>query len=434
MMRFLVKPLLALISHDLRYVPLFFMMMILPLFAVYYLINGSDIIEDVESVVVNNHDFSNQQYTEQQKVFISKGDTLIKVLHNIGLPQDETSQIVKIAQNKALDKKLQIGQEIIFDYIDNQISKITFVIDNLNFIEIFKENGVFIAQDKSLPLQRVFAKTSASIDSSLIATLKSMGFSQQHVSQLINSYSYNIDFQRQIKQGDTVSVLAEKFVKEDGALVHYGQILYASLKLSGKDYNIYRYNYNDHHNYFSEDGSSIHKSLLKSPVKVVRISGHYGRRNKHPILGYSTMHKGVDFAAPTGTAIYAAGDGVIIYLGRRSSFGNFVQIKHTNGVVTSYAHASRFAKNLKTGMHVKQGQVIAYVGATGRATGPHLHYEVTINGKHVNPMSIKSIPDVKLKGTHLARFQEFKHNVKSIIAKNENDFSHQDIIHVGLLN
>ena len=162
--------------------------------------------------------------------------------------------------------------------------------------------------------------------------------------------------------------------------------------------------------YFSEDGKSVKRNLLRTPIGVARISSHFGNR-KHPILGYTKMHKGVDFFAPKGTPIYAAGNGVITDLGWRSGFGNYVQIRHSSTLATAYGHANAFAKGLTRGSTVKQGQIIAYVGQTGRATGPHLHYEVKINGKQVNPLSIKTSPGIELSGKKLQDFSTFKKKI-----------------------
>ena len=157
--------------------------------------------------------------------------------------------------------------------------------------------------------------------------------------------------------------------------------------------------------------------MLKTPIDVVRISGHFGYRKKHPIHGYGAMHKGLDFAASTGTPIYAAGDGEVQFAGWKSGYGRFVLVKHKNGLSTAYAHASKFAKNLKVGSKVKQGDIIAYVGRTGHATGPHLHYEVRVNGKQVNPIEFKSTPSIKLSGSNLSKFNEFKKQVHNLNKK-----------------
>lgn len=363
-------------------------------------------------------------------VVVQKNDTLKAILIKQKISNNEIAKIVKLAKEKNLDSSLKIGQKLIFDYEikiveeDDQdlaeelrvLNKITIIFDKLKSLEIIREDQEFKAKDVVVAVDRFLTKSSVVINSSFMAALKSLGLSSNSISELINAYSYQIDFQRQIKNGDTISVITEKFVTKDGDFSYHGRVLYVSLTLSGQEYNIYRYSPNNlktSHAFFSEDGKSVKRSLLRTPVKFIRISSHYGMRN-HPTLGYSKAHKGVDFAAPAGTPIYAAGQGVITEIGWKSGYGKLIQLKHSANLTTVYAHASNFAKNLKVGSLVKQGQIIAYVGSTGRATGPHLHYEVKISGKNVNPMLVKTTPGIELTGKELAQFKQFKNNVKSL--------------------
>ncbi|MFP3018054.1 MAG: peptidoglycan DD-metalloendopeptidase family protein [Candidatus Tisiphia sp.] len=365
-----------------------------------------------------------------QIITVKKGDTLKAILLRQQIPNNEINQIVKLIKDKNIESSLKIGQQLVFDYeinITEQddediasesriLNKITIAYDNVKSLEIIREEESFYAKDVTKVLNKLITKSFVVINSSFMSALKSLGLSSNSIIELINSYSYQIDFQRQIKNGDTVTVIAEKFVTKEGTFSHHGKVLYVSLNLSGKEYNIFRYsldNTPNNHNFFSEDGKSVKRSLLRTPVKLVRVSSHYGNRH-HPTLGYTKMHKGVDFAAPTGTPIYAAGNGVITEIGWKSGYGKFIQIKHSQNLSTAYAHASNFAKNLKPGSIVKQGQVIAYVGSTGRTTGPHLHYEVKIGGKNINPMHVKSTPGIELAGKQLAKFKQFKSNVRSL--------------------
>lgn len=366
-------------------------------------------------------------------ITIKKGDTLNTILIRQKLPKQEILQIMKLAEQKRLTSNLKIGQQVTFDYnieiIENEeddlnseirtLNRMTFVIDKLKSLEIVRERDNFIAKSTVVPLHKFMTKSSAVIKSSLISTLKSMGMPTNSIVELINSYSYQLDFQREIKSGDVVTVILEKFMTEDGKFSHYGSILHASLNLSGKEYNVYRYSYDGtgkNFSFFSENGKSVKGSLLRTPVNVIKISSRYGKR-KDPIGGYTKMHKGVDFRAPVGTPIYAAGNGVVTEACFKSGYGRFVQIKHSPTLSTAYAHASKFAPNLKVGSRVKQGQIIAYVGKSGRTTGPHLHYEVKVQGKHVNPMSIKTTPGIELKGKKLANFNQFKNKVRNLNSK-----------------
>lgn len=375
-----------------------------------------------------------------QLVIVKKGDTLKTILQNQKIPNNEILQIIQLVKDETkkepLFGSLKVGQQINFDYEikilekDDEdlasevrvLNKITIAIDKTKSLNITREGDEFFAKKSIIVLNKLLAKSSVTINSNFMSALKSLGLSSNNIIELINSYSHQIDFQRQIKNGDIVTVITEKFVTIDGDFSHHGRVLYVSLNLSGNEYNIYRYSHDNSpssQSFFSEDGKSVKRSLLRTPVKMVRISSHYGNR-KHPTLGYTKMHKGVDFAAPTGTPIYSAGNGVITELGWKSGYGKFVQIKHSQNLSTAYAHASNFAKNLKVGSIVKQGQVIAFVGSTGRTTGAHLHYEVKISGKNVNPMSIKTTPGIELSGKQLAKFKQFKSNIKLVNNKLDN--------------
>lgn len=374
-----------------------------------------------------------QEAISFKEVTVKKGDTVKSILIGQSIPKPDIEKIVNLVKEGKLSSSLKIGQQITFEYetkiTENDdedltsevtfLNKIIIVIDKLKTIEVIRENDNFKVEEIIVPLSKKISKSSVVIDSSFMSALKKLGLSSNSIIELINAYAYQIDFQRQIKNGDTATVITEKYVTEDGKFSHHGKILYVSLNLSGKDYNIYRYSHDNNANnqvFFSEDGKSVKRSLLKTPIKVVRVSSNYGNR-KHPILGYTKMHKGVDFAAPTGTPIYSAGNGVITEMCWKSGYGKFIQVKHSGTLSTAYAHASNFAKNLKVGSIVKQGQVIAYVGSTGRATGPHLHWEVKIDGKHVNPMSVKTTPGIELSGKSLEKFKQFKKEIKTLKVK-----------------
>ncbi|WPY00960.1 M23 family metallopeptidase [Candidatus Trichorickettsia mobilis] len=372
--------------------------------------------------------------TENATVTVKKGDTLKSILTKQGLTSTEIAQIIKAVTSKNnIAASLKIGQKISFDYtlniIENDddltaetrtLTKVIVVLDKINSVEIIKVDDNFLAKNTAIPLNKFVAKSSVIINSSFISALKDLGLGANNIIELVNAYSYQIDFQRQIQRGDKITVITEKFMTESGQFSHHGKVLYVSLKLADKEYNIYRYSLLGDANYgfFSEDGKSVKRSLLKTPVNIVRVSSHYGNR-KHPTLGFTKLHRGIDFAAPDGTPIYAAGDGVITEIGWKSGYGKFIQIKHSSNLSTAYAHASNFAKNLHAGSKVKQGQVIAYVGRTGRTTGSHLHYEVKIAGKHVNPMSIKTTPGIELTGKKLAQFQNFKNKIRALSTKLE---------------
>ena len=361
------------------------------------------------------------------EIFVQKGDTLSKILYRQEIPVMEVQAIIDSTQKLKSNITLQLGQKITFDYdltmqdkddlVEESaaLKRIAISIDKARSIEILRTSNGFIAQNLDIPLKRMWIRSSTIVKSNFMSAARSLGISNSNVVDLVNIYSHQIDFQRQVKPGDNLDLIVEKYITEDGQFSHYGKVVFASLNLSGKDYKIYRYTHDgsDNAQYFSEDGKSVKRNLLRTPVAVARISSGFGNR-KHPILGYTKMHKGVDFFAPKGTPIYAAGNGVITDIGWKTGFGNYVQIRHSSTLATAYGHASAFAKGLTRGATVKQGQVIAYVGQTGRATGPHLHYEVKINGKQVNPLSIKTSPGVELNGSKLSDFASFKRKIHKV--------------------
>jgi len=200
-----------------------------------------------------------------------------------------------------------------------------------------------------------------------------------------------------------------------GELVHAGQVRYALLELSGKPIRIYHYVPSDGKaDFFDPRGESVRKSLLRTPIDGARLSSGFGMR-QHPILGYTAMHRGVDFAAPTGTPIQAAGNGTIEMVGTNGGYGNYIRIRHTNAYATAYAHLSGFAKGLRKGNRVSQGQVIGFLGSTGSSTGPHLHYEVLSGGNQINPLSIKVAASRKLEGKELERYRAHLREIDAIL-------------------
>ena len=236
--------------------------------------------------------------------------------------------------------------------------------------------------------------------------------------QFAQIYGFQVDFQRDIQKNDSFQIVYEQYKNEENKIVDFGNILYANLILQGKSLELYHFNsekdkINDH---FEANGQSIKKTLMKTPINGARLSSSYGMR-KHPILGYNKMHQGTDFAAPMGTPIMASGTGVVLKAGWCGGGGNCVKIRHNSTYSTVYAHMSKFARGVKKGLRVNQGQVIGYVGSTGMSTGPHLHYEVIKNGKKINSQTLKLPSGKKLKGKTREEFELVK--IKINVLKSE---------------
>ena len=359
---------------------------------------------------------------------VKNGDTLIKILFDLGADEmtvfgilDSIKKIYDPKSIKVGDKfkiKYKVQSGIVKDSKDKSVKKPiyrTFVesIDfdlssesSINIVGIKDFNDQYSYQAKKVDkvLTKHIIKYLVTVKNSLYVDGIDVGIPPNIMINVIQLYSFDVDFQRDIREGDKLKILFESYYDEKGNRIMDGNILYASLDLQRKKVmDMYLNRTSRVHEYFDAKGRSIKKSLLRTPINGARISSGFGLR-RHPVLGYSKMHKGIDFAAPRGTPIFAAGDGVITYYKRKGGYGKFVQIRHNSKYYTRYAHASRFVKRLRVGSRVKQGDIIAYVGTTGRSTGPHLHYEIMYNNKQVNPASIKTVSGIGLKGEQLKKF------------------------------
>jgi murein DD-endopeptidase MepM/ murein hydrolase activator NlpD len=277
--------------------------------------------------------------------------------------------------------------------------------------------GTYTAELEKKELQVHRHRAGGAIDSSLYLAAMQAGIPADVVVDLIRMFSYKVDFQRDLHPGDKFEVYYDYYYTPDGQPAKYGAISYAMMTLDGKEIPMYRFqpNPDEPAEYFDSKGESAKGLLMKTPVDGARISSGFGSRF-HPILGYTRMHKGVDFAVPTGTPVMAAGAGTIQFMGRASGYGNFVKISHGNGYSTDYGHLSRFAPGMRTGARVRQGQVFAYSGMTGIATGPHLHYEILVNNVQVNPLKVKMAQGRQLAGRLLDTFRAKRLEIDKMIA------------------
>ena len=278
-------------------------------------------------------------------------------------------------------------------------------------------DGGFTTQDEFKKLEAHFHRAGARIDSSLYLAAMQAGIPARVVVQMIHMFSYEVDFQRDLRSGDSFEVYYNYYYTPDGQPAKEGEIAYAAMHFAGRTVALYRYQPRgeDTADFFDAEGQSAKSMLMKTPVDGARISSGFGMRF-HPVLGYTRMHKGIDFAVPSGTPVMAAGAGTIQTERWEHGFGNFMLLNHGNGYATAYGHLSRFAAGVHPGSHVRQGQLIAYSGATGLATGPHLHYEIRINGVQVNPATVKVARGRRLLGGDMRDFQMARLHIDSQIA------------------
>lgn len=266
------------------------------------------------------------------------------------------------------------------------------------------EDGAFIARQVQMPVSFEIARISQPVERGLYATALRYGATDREISALADAFAYDVDFQRDVRPGDHFELVFERFYDDEGNTVRTGDMLFIALESRQGRRAFYSFLApgDSQSTWYDEDGDSARRFLMKTPVNGARLSSGFGMR-LHPVLGYSAMHRGVDFAAPIGAPILAAGDGTVERAGPFSTYGNYVKLRHANGYETAYAHMSRVA--VAAGARVRQGQIIGYVGETGRATGPHLHYEVMKNGDQINPMSLQVPNGRNLTGRALELFQ-----------------------------
>ncbi len=345
---------------------------------------------------------------------VMPGDTLGQILDRNEIPRQDAQDAIAALKRVFDPRRLTPGQAVALTVTADEtgvISLSRLMIEaepGRRSIAARQDGGKFAADEEHDPITvepMVFAGT---IQSSLFAAGEKTGMPPAALQQLIRLFSYDVDFQRDIRQGDSFEVMVDHHSLPDGTLVGVGEIDYAALTLSGVTLRLYRFeDRTGLVDYYNEKGQSVRKALLRTPVDGARISSGFGMRN-HPVLGFSKMHKGVDFATPIGTPVYAAGDGTVEKAGPWSSYGNYLRIRHTGTHATAYGHLSGYARGIHAGSRVRQGQIVAYSGNTGRTTGPHLHYEVLVSGQQMNPLKIKMPSGRKLAGEELRQFGKLR--------------------------
>lgn len=323
---------------------------------------------------------------------IERGDTFKAVLMRAGVAPDDADRAIQ-ALTKVYDpRRLQPGLEIFLQLQPQKkdpvplLASIDFVADPHTDISVVRESdGSFTATTYERTLTPRIAYGHAVIESSVYEAGQDAGIPSATLNGLVNLYSFDVDFQRDVHPGDSFEIVYQRMTDEAGTPVMEGNVLIASMTLNGVKTTLYRFKTRSGYvDYFDEDGQSAQKSLLRTPTDAARISSGFGSR-RHPILGYNRMHRGIDFAAPSGTPVYAAGDGIVEKAGWNGSYGKYIRIRHGGSFKTAYAHLRGFARNITEGVRVKQRQVIGYIGTTGRSTGPHLHFEVRFRGVAQNP-------------------------------------------------
>ena len=362
----------------------------------------------VEKEKVNNTLISKSNFTKVE-ITILKGDTFLSILKNFSFSERRIFEIINEIEKVFNLKKLKANEKIFFYKNDNnEIKKIEIYIDIDKVLKINLDNNITVDINK---LKKSYYQESKefSITESLYGDGIKNNLPQDILIKLIKLFSFDLDFQRDIREETLVSVSYEFNQINENNRIEYKDINYALISIEGKKLEYFKFVTDEGFiDYFNREGKNVKKSILKTPLDGAKISSNYGMR-KHPISGYNKMHKGVDFAAPTGTPIYAGGNGIIEFVGNNGGYGKYIRIRHNNEYKTAYAHLSAYKKGITKGVRVNQGDVIGYVGSTGRSTGPHLHYEIIFQNKQINPMKLKLPSGKTLKGNELEKFKkEFK--------------------------
>ncbi len=352
---------------------------------------------------------------------ISSGETFDKILNNYSIPNEEINQIKKKLNSDYNINNLQPNLEIkiTIDQTNNKkIISFLFPVSRTEKIQLTRnlDNNLFEKKIIITNLNKKIVFKEGKITQSLYKTAIDLKVQPNVIIEFARIYGFQVDFQRDIRKNDNFQIMYEVFEDDDGKIFETGNIIFGDLKLSGKNNALYYFEKKGSEGHYDENGKSVEKALMKTPINGARLSSAFGMR-KHPIDGFNKMHRGTDFAAPMGTPIMASGSGLITRARWCGGGGNCIKIKHNSTYETIYAHMKNFARGIKEGIRVKQGQIIGYVGSTGKSTGPHLHYEVVVNGKKVNSQKLKLPSGKTLKGKEREIFEVEK--IKLDVLKSE---------------
>ena len=350
-----------------------------------------------------------------QSVVVKPGDSLALIFSRLGLSSSSLFQIMSLGRKTSILKTLVPGDKLKFHIVDNELLALKYEMELTKILKISKKDNKFIAEKINIELDSIVKNANGIINDSLFLSGQKAGLSDNLIMRLVAIFGWDIDFALDMRKGDSFTILYEEQYK-NGVKVAEGPIIAAEFINQGKAIRAIRYSENNERNdYYAENGDAMRKAFLRTPVDFFsRISSSFSFGRKHPVLNKIRAHKGVDYAAPTGTPVRATGDGVITFAGKNGGFGRTIKLKHGGTYSTVYAHLRRTAKNISRGKKVKQGQIIGYVGQSGLATGPHLHYEFQVHGVHRNPLTVK-LP--KVKAIAKENLPEFKKTIVPILAE-----------------
>jgi murein DD-endopeptidase MepM/ murein hydrolase activator NlpD len=385
--------------------------------------NGESKDQELENNLITVKDFLFNQFNSgatKVELKVRNGDSIQRILYDQKISPSEINNVLNALRREYNFGTLRNDQKVYLivkkEKNGNFVSRLTVNIDNITSVHVFlNKDNLYETKRVTKILTKKNHLIETTIDRGIYRTAKQSGIENSIVAQFARLYGFEVDFQRDLKKNDKIKIFYERYLDDDGVSQRTGNIIYSEITNVEKNIILYRYEYpNGTVAYFTPEGKSIEKSLMRTPINGAKLSSRYGFRI-HPILGYNQMHQGTDFAAPIGTPVMASGAGTVEYSGWKGGYGKFISIRHSPVYQTNYAHLQDYAKGIRRGAKVQQGQVIGYLGSTGSSTGPHLHYEVVVNGRKENSQTLKLPSAAPLEGNNKNFFEIQKRNIDNLI-------------------
>jgi murein DD-endopeptidase MepM/ murein hydrolase activator NlpD len=385
--------------------------------------NGESKDQELENNLITVKDFLFNQFNSgatKVELKVRNGDSIQRILYDQKISPFDVNNVLNALRREYNFGTLRNDQKVYLivkkEKNGNFVSRLTVNIDNITSVHVFlNKDNVYETKRVTKILTKKNHLIESTIDRGIYRTAKQSGIENSIVAQFARLYGFEVDFQRDLKKNDKIKIFYERYLDDDGVSQRTGNIIYSEITNVEKNIILYRYEYpNGTVAYFTPEGKSIEKSLMRTPINGAKLSSRYGFRI-HPILGYNQMHQGTDFAAPIGTPVMASGAGTVEYSGWKGGYGKFISIRHSPVYQTNYAHLQDYAKGIRRGAKVQQGQVIGYLGSTGSSTGPHLHYEVVVNGRKENSQTLKLPSAAPLEGNNKNFFEIQKRNIDNLI-------------------
>ena len=390
--------------------------------------NGESKDQELENNLITVKDFLFNQFNSsvtKVELKVRNGDSIQRILYDQKISPSDVNNVINALRREYNIGTLRNDQKVYLiikrEKNGNFVSRLTVNIDNITSVHVFlNKDNVYETKRVTKILTKKNHLVETTIDRGIYRTAKQSGIENSIVAQFARLYGFEVDFQRDLKKNDKIKIFYERYLDDDGVSQRTGNIIYSEITNVERNIILYRYEYpNGSIAYFTPEGKSIEKSLMRTPINGAKLSSRYGFRI-HPILGYNQMHQGTDFAAAIGTPVMASGAGTVEYSGWKGGYGKFISVRHSAVYQTNYAHLQDYAKGIRRGTKVQQGQVIGYLGSTGSSTGPHLHYEVIVNGKKENSQTLKLPSAAPLEGNNKNFFEIQKRNIDNLILESSN--------------